>query len=350
MSYCMLLKTIPESRLRMLLADGGWCMQQKLDGVRCVVWCSAGKITTMGRNGQPVDLGYVGTQFPTDRTYALDGEFAWGCFYAFDEITEPHKPYAQRLDRANQLVQEWGSDLIRRTPTWRATADKIDAFKRAKDQRVEGVVLKRLEAPWMAGLAQDRAVRFKFVRRAEAVVLQLGAGGRRNAAVGMYDQSGNLQPVGKVPLPRDLQWYSVNQAAERLSEPPVLEVQYLYATEGMQLYQPVFVRVRFDKSPTPQDCPLRQLVVTHKGEMDGGPSQKTYRPKEAAESLQSPVERIRQPSPKLKPKKRKPVNLWVYVRVVLTVFGFALALVLWTVNNSPKWPRTGSAGASRDQM
>jgi ATP-dependent DNA ligase len=51
---------------------------------------------------------------------------------------------------------------------------------------------------------------------------------------------------------------------ERLAagERPIAEVQYHYATETEQLYQPVFIRLRDDKSA--QECRLDQLSKTRR--------------------------------------------------------------------------------------
>ena len=45
-------------------------------------------------------------------------------------------------------------------------------------------------------------------------------------------------------------------------EHPVCEVQYLYATDDDQLYQPVFVRLRTDKGA--EGCTRAQLKKTNK--------------------------------------------------------------------------------------
>ena len=44
------------------------------------------------------------------------------------------------------------------------------------------------------------------------------------------------------------------------SEAPVAAIRYLYATKDSILFQPVFVRLRADKSA--DDCVLSQLVYT----------------------------------------------------------------------------------------
>ena len=46
----------------------------------------------------------------------------------------------------------------------------------------------------------------------------------------------------------------------------VAEVRYLYATDELQLFQPVFVRVRDDKAE--RECVLGQLKGTNRAVVD----------------------------------------------------------------------------------
>ena len=46
----------------------------------------------------------------------------------------------------------------------------------------------------------------------------------------------------------------------------VAEVRYLYATDNLNLFQPVFVRARDDKAP--KDCSIEQLKRTNKDVVD----------------------------------------------------------------------------------
>ena len=47
-------KTIPIDRVRELLVDDGWCMQQKYDGERLIVTCRGGKLSAINRQRRNV--------------------------------------------------------------------------------------------------------------------------------------------------------------------------------------------------------------------------------------------------------------------------------------------------------
>jgi bifunctional non-homologous end joining protein LigD len=272
-----LLKTVTADWLERLLDDPGWCLQQKYDGVRCIVTCRGGKVIARSRQGRALDLGAAGPQFPTDQgDYVLDGELAWGHFYPFDELSQPARPYIERLGWATELVCRWDRPRIRRVRTWREPADKREALARARAQQVEGVVLKRLDAAHWSGVDQTRGVRFKFSHRCEVVGSKVGVDGKRNIAMGLYGADREIIYAGILPLGRATDWAAVNEAVAELDHEPVLEVEYLYATPAGLLFQPRLIRVRYDKRPTLEDCPLSQLVGTYLGEMDGGPSIKTF--------------------------------------------------------------------------
>lgn len=276
MTDVMLPKTIPEKRLNELIEDPRRCLQQKYDGVRAVVRCKDGRLEATGRSGLSLDLGYCGTQFPLDEDYTLDGELAWQCFFAFDDLSDPSRPYRERLAAATERVTRWGRERIRPVPTWTTTADKRAAFERAKAKRVEGVVLKDLDADWQPGSQPTRCVRFKFVKTADCVVCEIGGNGKRSALLGVH-KDGRPYLVGRLPCGKDRVWNEINDAAQSLDHAPVVEVAYLYATEAGQLYQPRFVRVRYDKQPTPADTPFDQLEITHRGELtEGGVTARTY--------------------------------------------------------------------------
>jgi ATP-dependent DNA ligase len=76
------------------------------------------------------------------------------------------------------------------------------------------------------------------------------------------DEAGNDREIGRV--------YTGTTAGERKKldtilqrgNRPVVEVRYLYATDGDILFQPVYVRERTDK--TANECQFSQLVRTNR--------------------------------------------------------------------------------------
>ena len=264
-----LLQTVPMDRVEQLLEDPAWCLQQKYDGQRCLIQCQGGQVVAQHRNGMPMDLGDLVDALPTDRDYTLDAEAAWGKLWVFDEISNPAAPYVDRLTAAARLVAEIADERIVAARTWRKPAGKRHAFAAMKAAGVEGVVLKRLDAPHAAGTCVDRAVRYKFVRRIEAVILGMSPNGKQSIVIGLYDEDGD-GPLnsGSVPLASVDQLRQV-QAALAAGVHPVVEVEYLYVTKNQRLFQPRFIRVRPDKTAGPGSCGAAQLVGTHAGEHDG---------------------------------------------------------------------------------
>jgi ATP-dependent DNA ligase len=142
-----------------LFQDDEWCAQEKLDGVRCVVTCTAGELRAVTRNGRPLKLSARSIALLPLGDYVIDGENVRGDFTAFDVLSIGADdvrtlPYSQRvaiLDGLHvpQIVTHYG-----------------EAAKRALHAAVqsagrEGVVFKRLAARWRAGRTAD-AVKLKF--------------------------------------------------------------------------------------------------------------------------------------------------------------------------------------------
>lgn len=258
--------TIDRPRVEELIDNDDWGMQQKYDGVRCLVRCRAGRLEAVGRRGNlPHQFGRLADAFRTDiGDYWLDGELAYGRFYPFDELTKPRHPYSERLGRCARLVGLFADDRVRQV---RNASRKRSTFQRAQAQRVEGVIFRRLDAPHAAGDNADMCVRHKFTKRADVVVGGMSPG-RDSFLGGLFDDAGQSVKVGRCPLPGQAKLAAVRAALGRRGDGNVVaEVKYLYATDRHQLYQPVFIRVRRDKRAA--DCSLDQLVGTYCGEIDG---------------------------------------------------------------------------------
>jgi bifunctional non-homologous end joining protein LigD len=98
----------------------------------------------------------------------------------------------------------------------------------------EGVVFKRLDAPYREGRSDD-ALKLKFTASASVIVAAVNEG-VRSVQIKAVDDT----PLGNVTIP-------VNKAIPRQGS--IIEVKYLYAYRGGSLYQPVYVGVRRDIEP-----------------------------------------------------------------------------------------------------
>ena len=76
----------------------------------------------------------------------------------------------------------------------------------------------------------------------------------------VFDDNDKPQKVGKVFSGTTIKLRKTLDIMLSGKESPIVEVRYLYATKDSILYQPVFVRLRTDKSAG--DCVLSQLVYT----------------------------------------------------------------------------------------
>ena len=307
--------TIDESRLEQLLDDGNWCLQQKYDGIRCIVTCKDGRLEATNRMGDPLK-GRIRRPVEPDcpriphrssnSDYILDGELAWGNYYPFDELTRPDRPYLARLTSAVQLVSEWNRPHIRRVKTWRKPDAKRKAYTKAREVGVEGVILRRLTAKHVDGEDPTACVRFKFIKRIE-VILTEQVGRKRSFRMELIDVDGQPTTCGNVSTPRQLDFREVYTNLNSADStdlrrpslcpgrlPVVAEVEYLYATPNGRLTQPKFIRLRPDK---PADaCTVTQLEYTHAGELDQ-PS--TTRKPQLPARQQSPASRRQSTIPRV---------------------------------------------------
>lgn len=133
-------------------------------------------------------------------------------------------------------------------PEARTTAGKLRMLAEVRAQQGEGVMLKRRDAGYDFDTRVDHSVKVKFRKTCECVVTERNADGSLNARLGMYDIDGKLVSVGGCSM--------IGKPDARPGD--VVEVEYLYATEALTLYQPSLWHIRTDKVPS--DCTLDQLA------------------------------------------------------------------------------------------
>jgi len=129
-----------------------------------------------------------------------------------------------------------------------STADKQRLHDQLKAANKEGVVLKRLDAPYSAGRANTggRALKHKFTATLSAVVSMINV--KRSVEFRLLSRDG-WRIAGNVTIP-------ANQPVPETDE--VIELRYLYAfPESGVLFQPVYLGVRCDVEQT--ECVTSQL-------------------------------------------------------------------------------------------
>ena len=285
-----------------------WCYEQKFDGFRAIAFVDGDSLVLQSRGAKDLTRYFPELALPPGR-YVLDGEIvidAEGDAQAFGALQQRIHPAASRIER---LASEWPAsyvafDLLELDGTdlrgepferRREALDALGGIRRSTlvrdpdDARAwlagtEGVVAKRLDAPYAAG-KRTAMVKVKRVRTIDCVVMGYrpgtAAGTVGSLILGLYGEDGQLRPVGHTsafnaarkrelvaelaPLEtgergsgepsrwssdRDLEWVALRPEL-------VVEVSYDHVSDGRIRHGTKVVRFRDDKPPL--DCTLDQL-------------------------------------------------------------------------------------------
>ncbi len=265
-----LLNAIDEGRLEALLADSGIIAQQKFDGVRILAHVEPTKVTATNRKGEVSELAGAIMEAVSSAPPGtiVDGELVSGSggpvYWLFDILCYAGEdlkalPY---LERYGYLAAACAAlpNPIEMVDTAMEEAEKRALFDNLREIRAEGIVFKRAGASYSPGRPASGGpqLKYKFVKSCD-VFITANAGNAYQMAV--YD-AGEAREIGKVFAGTTNDTRAQIDQALASGAQLVAEVRYLYATRDDILFQPVFVRLRDDK--TPDDCLLDQLEHTDK--------------------------------------------------------------------------------------
>ena len=228
-------------------------MQEKFDGRRMMLRKNGETVEAINKLGLVVGVASTIADavaaLPGD--LVLDGEVIGDRLFAFDLLSRDganlgDKPYRDRYDALAALLAGAPAALTA-VPCWTGHSDKADQLAALRERNAEGVVFKRLDAPYAAGRPASGGpqVKHKFVDSLSAKVTAVNA--KRSVVVSLLDGD-EWKPMGNVTIP-------ANQDVPAVGA--VVEVRYLYALPGGSLYQPVYLGVRDDIEA--QECIVGQL-------------------------------------------------------------------------------------------
>lgn len=238
----MLLTQATEDDLERFVTDNAWGAQEKLNGKRMMVKIDAGKVTGINRRGLECPIPSELQDALKDMgSFLLDGELVGTTYHMFDvlaagpNLSEDHRQYSigKRCGVLDLIVISADNDLVKRVPLIEGTRDKRKLVSSLKEGCKEGVVFKKLDAPYVPGrienLKKALAVKVKFYAEGCFQVIRWNSG-KSSIEVGAYDADENLVSVGNVTVPA--------KYAKQIGDGDVVRVKYLYATSADQLYQP----------------------------------------------------------------------------------------------------------------
>jgi bifunctional non-homologous end joining protein LigD len=220
--------------------------EQKFDGERRMVHRGVGDSAAIGSNRKalqvalPVDIaasmnGVVCT---------LDGEIIGDTLYAFDllainGVDLRGQGFFERKTRLDNIAHLFG-DAIKVVADAVTPDEKRALVERARAMGQEGVVFKRVDAPYVAGRPTSGGDQLKAKNWRDATVICLGSkSDRLSIRIGVIDNrlgTGEVVEVGAVNM--------IGKGA--VAEGDLLDVKYLYAFDGGSLFEATFKRVRTD--------------------------------------------------------------------------------------------------------
>jgi bifunctional non-homologous end joining protein LigD len=247
-----LLTPIEVSQAGRYVVDPAYAMQPKRDGHR-IILSSCTTRRAFNKRGEPCAAPPALLRgLPPDVT--VDGEWERSHFVIFDLLDFlghdlRSLPYTERLAallEAVKLRQMPFSGQFSTIHTWFTEKAKEENLLRGFQQRWEGVVFKRLDAPYAPGRAGQH-FKLKFIKTCTVRVQNVEP---TSARIEMLHSGGWIEVSGVSLIGRP-----------KVQVGDFLEVKYLYATKQSgqpRLVQPVMIRKRGDVAEN--DCSTEQLV------------------------------------------------------------------------------------------
>lgn len=238
-----------------------WAMEQKLDGVRCMVTLDDGEVRFMSHTGAPLKSGVKLHLAIADKLFGLpvdcllDGELlANGELWVFDILAlagQPatHLSFEERRTLLENLFEAWnpGDGKVRLVESFRTAEGKAALWARVLASGAEGVIVKRASSTYSAASRSRDVLKIKVTKTVDVIVMGFG-GETESAVLGML-KDGKVTMVGKCSL--------IGKAKVEIGD--VIEVQYLYVVDpaAPRLYQGRMMRRRDDKPAA--ECTIDQL-------------------------------------------------------------------------------------------
>jgi bifunctional non-homologous end joining protein LigD len=257
---CQLLNFVTEPKVALLIKDDKWWAQEKHDGKRMLIHKQADSITAINRKGLSVGAPdtILNCAGKVKQTFLVDGEAVGEKLFAFDLLEIDNTdvkatPYSQRLSHLENLGLD-GSIVV--VETAKSKEDKQQLYDQLKASGSEGIVFKKHSAHYTAGRPNSggNQVKFKFYATASVIVTKIND--KRSVAVAVISGKKKVD-VGNVTIPPNKEIPAVKS---------IIEVRYLYAYKGGNLYQPTYIGVRDDIGL--KDCRISQLKYKKETEKD----------------------------------------------------------------------------------
>lgn len=258
-----LLNPIKENEVEFYLSSPGWGMQEKHDGQNRILGHTAGMSPFgLNRKGEVVALAAeldkamatLGCKSGRVVMPSEDmGGYAWVHDLIFCGQDCSHLAYQDRYVILKGIANDF-PEALKLSPLWTDVQQKQERYEFLKDNGAEGVVFKRLGAPYTPGRPASGGdmLKDKFWKSATFIVAKINQ--KNSVGMSLLDADGEVVKMGNVTVPPNYTMPAVGA---------LIEVKYLYRLEGGKIYQPVYKGVRTDIEIS--DCTMNQLAKkTHR--------------------------------------------------------------------------------------
>lgn len=250
-----LLNVMTQAELDFLLDCDTWGAQEKHFGERRMIRRTAPGEAVEGINRKGFVVGYSKdikeALVIRPQRFVLDGEAMGQALYAFDLLEDGERdlrslPYEERHRLLCVFAEGLGSAIIV-VPLARTATEKHELLARLVADHAEGIVMKRLSAPAVAGRPNSGGNQLKFKLYETATFIVKSINDKRSVELMLLDGDTEVG-VGNVTIPP-------NKPIPELGE--LVEVRYLHAYKGGSIYEPSYLGVRDDVDRS--ECKLSQL-------------------------------------------------------------------------------------------
>jgi bifunctional non-homologous end joining protein LigD len=247
---------VEEAEVEALLRDDGYCAQEKFDGRHLLIRKEDERIEGINKKGLIVGLPQtVANDLRCiSGSFIPDGESVGDDYHTFDLLECGGKnlrslPYSVRLAcLVDLLLSNSQHPHVRLVETAFTSQQKTRLWEQLREEQREGIVFKRLDAPYTPGKPNSGGpqLKFKFCATLSAIVAKVNI--QRSVEISLF-KGRNLISCGNVTIPANHQIPPVGA---------VVEVRFLYAfRDSFALYQPVYLGERDDVEPG--ECLVSQL-------------------------------------------------------------------------------------------
>ena len=237
-----LLNEMSDAELERLIEDNAWGAQEKKDGRRLLVKKVGAVAVGINRKGLEVALADPIAQsvLALGGDAVIDGEAVGDTLHAFDLLAlsgsdRRDNSYSCRYDALASLRLRGAIQLV----PLAITAEKKRALLiDLRAAGAEGIVFKRLAAPYRAGRPDKGGdqLKYKFYATGSFVVVRHNQ--KRSVALEVLPAAGGPPfAIGNVTIPP-------NKAIPDIGA--IVEIRYLYCFKGGSLYQPTYLHQRDD--------------------------------------------------------------------------------------------------------